>query len=358
MGEFRMKNKYDKSIFENVWITRLLSLFVAVLLFFYVYSENYGLTTTPGNNAISTTRRETISNLPIQVNMDTDRYFIAGLPETVVLSLSGPESVIVQTISADDFSIVTEDLDAMGPGQHTIQLIAENISDELNYTITPSRVNVTIEEKETIESPVEVRFDSGAVDDQYIAGEPILSHNTVTITGPTSTIDRIYRIYVRVPAEGVITTNVIASPVVQVEDRDGNKLNVKVDPQEIRVEIPVKAYEKKVPIKLEKTGTPAEGKKVEVELVGDGEVTIKGNRNLLADIEEAVAKVDVTGIKTNTVLNVPVTIGVPTAVLTPDQVQVNVTVTEVKSESKEDVKPQTKPEEEKDDQATKPDNGE
>lgn len=342
MGEFKMSKNNNNNLLENVWIVRLISLLVSILLFGYVYSENYGLSTTNRNDAISTLRSETISNLPIQINMDTDRYFISGLPETVMLNISGPESVIVQTLSASDFNIVTEDLDLLGPGRHTVQLRVENLSEELTYQIVPSRVNVQIEEKVTIESSVEVRFDTDAVNDAYISKEPILNRESVIITGPASTVERIDRIYVRVPSENEITSTLKDTYVVQVEDEARNKLNVVVDPQEIEVQIPVEPYEKTVPIRLVQTGTPVSGKKYQLSLARTENVVLTGNQKLLADVDEVVVEVDVSAIRS--------TVAVTAAVLpldlagtdvVPKQVEVNVTVENTQTEETSDRSNQT-----------------
>ncbi len=333
MGEFKMSKNNNNNLLENVWVVRLISLLVSILLFGYVYSENYGLSTTNRNDAISTLLSETISNLPIQINMDTERYFISGLPETVMLNISGPESVIVQTLSASDFNIVTEDLDLLGPGRHTVQLRVENLSEELTYQIVPSRVNVQIEEKVTIESSVEVRFDTNAVNDAYISKEPILNRESVIITGPASTVERIDRIYVRVPSENEITSTLKGTYVVQVEDEARNKLNVVVEPQEIEVQIPVEPYEKTVPIRLVQTGTPVSGKKYQLSLARTENVVLTGNQKLLADVDEVVVEVDVSAIRS--------TVAVTAAVLpldlagtdvVPKQVEVNVTVENTQTE--------------------------
>ena len=333
MGEFKMSKNNNNNLLENVWIVRLISLLVSILLFGYVYSENYGLSTTNRNDAISTLRSETISNLPIQINMDTDRYFISGLPETVMLNISGPESVIVQTLSASDFNIVTEDLDLLGPGRHTVQLRVENLSEELTYQIVPSRVNVQIEEKVTIESSVEVRFDTDAVNDAYISKEPILNRESVIITGPASTIARIDRIYVRVPAEGEITSTLKGTYVVQVEDEARNKLNVVVEPQEIEVQIPVEPYEKTVPIRLVQTGTPVSGKKYQLSLARTENVVLTGDQKLLADVDEVVVEVDVSAIRTTAVVTAAVLpLDLAGTDVAPKQVEVNVTVENTQAE--------------------------
>lgn len=326
-----MKKK-EENLFENTWIIRMIALLIALLLFGYVYSENYGLSTTNRNDAISTNRNETISNLPIQINMDTSQYFLSGLPETVVLTLSGPESVLVQTLSAGDYNIVTEDLNLLGPGRHTIQLRAENISDNLSYQLTPSRVNVEIEEKVTIESPVQVIFDASGVEEEFIAGDPKLSKDTVIITGPSSTIERIDRIYVRVAPDSLIDSDINMNAVIQVEDSFKNKLNVTVEPQELNVQIPIKAYEKTVPLVAKQKGTAEAGKTYEFSILDDGDVTINGNRNLLADIDEVSIDVDVTGIKADTIVTLPVQLPFKASSVVPKEVQVNIKVSTTKKE--------------------------
>lgn len=333
MGESQMSKK-NKDLFENVWVVRLISLLVSILLFGYVYSENYGLSTMNRNDSISTLRNETISNLPIEINMDTDRYFISGLPETVMLNISGPESVIVQTLSASDFNIVTEDLDLLGPGRHTVQLRVENLSEDLTYQIVPSRVNVQIEEKVSIESPIEVIFDTNSVDEAYVAQDSVLNRDTVIVTGPASTIDRIDRIYVRVPTESNLTATVDDTLVVQVEDQSRNKLNVVVEPQEIEVEIPIVPYEKTVPIKLVQKGTPVSGREYDLSLVRNENVTLTGSKKALADIEEVIVEVDISNIRTTTVVKANVVpLDIVGTDVTPKEVEVNVAVKTTETEA-------------------------
>ena len=323
-----MRKQQDDKFLENKWVVRGLSFVISLLLFAYVYSENYGWSTSTSNSSISTSKRETISNVPIQVNIDTDEYFISGLPETVVLTLTGPESVLVQTISAADYRIVTEDLDELGPGNHTIQLTAENLSNEIDYAITPSRVNVVIEERVAIESTVEVRFDESLVDPLYLAGVPELSADTVTLTGPASTISRVDSVYVTVAAENGLTNTVNMNTVVQVVDASGNKLNVSVDPQEISVRIPISLYGKEVPLVIQQIGVPLEGKIYTIEVDGESSVTLTGDKSVLADIDEVILPVSVTGVESNTTQTLTIPVPNDTLTATPTTIKVNIRVSD------------------------------
>jgi YbbR domain-containing protein len=326
-----MRKQQDDKFLENKWVVRGLSFVISLLLFAYVYSENYGWSTSTSNSSISTSKRETISNVPIQVNIDTDEYFISGLPETVVLTMTGPESLLVQTISAADYRIVTEDLDELGPGNHTIQLTVENLSNEIDYAITPSRVNVVIEERVAIESPVEVLFDESLVDPLYLAGVPELSVDTVTLTGPASTISRVDSVYVTVAAENGLTNTVNMNTVVQVVDADGNKLNVSVDPQEISVRIPISLYGKEVPLVIQQIGVPLEGKIYTIEVDGESSVMLTGDKAVLAEIDEVILPVSVTGVESNTTQTLTIPVPNDTLTATPTTIKVNIRVSDAAS---------------------------
>jgi len=320
-----MKKK-DTDFFEKKWFLLGISLLVAILLFTYAYSENYGLSTINRNSSISTSKQETISNVPIQVDIDTDRYFISGLPETVVLTLKGPESVLVQTISAADYKVVSEDLNSLGAGKYTVQLRVENLSNEIEYQITPSRVNVVIEERVSINSPVEVRFDESLVDPQYKAANPTLSADTVTLTGPASTIARVENVYVTVPAENGLTNSINMNTVVQVEDSDGTKLNVSVEPQEVNVNIPITPYGKEVPLVLQQIGIPAANKEYTIEISGDDVITLTGESSLLEGINQVALPVSVTGIEENTTQTIVIPVPNEALLVTPVSVMVTITV--------------------------------
>ena len=232
----------------------------------------------------------------------------------------------MQTISAADYRIVTENLDELGPGTHTIQLTAENLSNEIDYAITPSRVNVVIEERVAIESPVEVRFDESLVDPKYLAGVPELSVDTVTLTGPASTISRVDSVYVTVAAENGLTNTVNMNTVVQVVDASGNKLNVSVDPQEISVRIPISLYGKKVPLVIQQTGVPLEGKVYTIDVDGEASVTLTGDKSILADIDEVFLPVSVTGVESNTTQTLTIPVVNDTLTATPTTIKVNIRV--------------------------------
>ena len=68
--------------FNNTWFTRIFSFILAIGLFFFVNLENQTrFQSTAPTDGASITSTEIITNLPIEVNINTDQYFVSGIPD-------------------------------------------------------------------------------------------------------------------------------------------------------------------------------------------------------------------------------------------------------------------------------------
>jgi YbbR domain-containing protein len=133
-------------------------------------------------------------------------------------------------------------------------------------------------------------------------------------------------VYVTVAAENGLTNTVNMNTVVQVVDASGNKLNVSVDPQEISVRIPISLYGKKVPLVIQQTGVPLEGKVYTIDVDGEASVTLTGDKSILADIDEVFLPVSVTGVESNTTQTLTIPVVNDTLTATPTTIKVNIRV--------------------------------
>ena len=197
---------------DNPWITKLVALIFAITLFSFVALENQSrIRSTSPTDGASITSSEVITNLPIDINIDRDLYFVSGIPETATIRLEGPQAVLTQTLATQSFNIETPDLNQMGPGRHTVQLEAEGLSGQLNYSIMPAELTLEIEEKVIEEHDVRVEFNENAhLADGYTADDPVLSDESVTISGAASTMEQISDVMVVVmPEESDITTDIV-----------------------------------------------------------------------------------------------------------------------------------------------------
>lgn len=289
---------------SNPWISRLISFMFAILLFTFVQSKNNTqMRTTSPTNGASVTSVEVVTDIPISIDVDRDKYFVSGLPETATLRLEGSQSILTQTLATRNFEITTPDLNDLGPGTHVIKLQAKKLSNSLTYSIMPAEVTVEIEEKAVEDHAVSVEFNSSALAEGYAAKKPIVNPETVRISGAKSTIEKISEVSVIVMPDGnSIDEDIEMTLPVLVFDKNGELLNVNLEPSQVTVTIPVEGTSRNIPIVLRQTGDAHPDFTYELELA-DGErnnATVTGKEEMLKSLENLPLEVDVSGVTEST----------------------------------------------------------
>jgi len=325
---------------ENPWISKLIALFFAIVLFSFVAYENESrnLSTNPTDGA-SITSSEVITNLPIDINIDRDAYFVSGIPETATIRLEGPQAILTQTLATQNFTIETPDLDELGPGNHTIELEVEGISNQLEYSVMPAEVILEIEEKRVEDHEVRVEFNEYAhLEDGYRAEDPVLSNETVTVSGALSTMEEISDVMVVVmPEGGSITEDIEMTLNVLVIDSTGDPLNVNISPQQIDVTIPVRGTQRTLPIVLEESGVPNEDYEYALEIAqGEKEnVTITGESDTIEELNNFVVEVDVSGVTESTIRTIPLNLPEGISETEPEELDVLIRVNKAETDEPE-----------------------
>lgn len=324
---------------QNPWPSRLLSVVFAVLVFSFVHYENNSrIQSTSPSNGASITSVEVLTDIPIGIDINQDQYFVSGIPETATIRLEGPQPILTQTLATRNFDIVTPNLNELGPGTHVVQLKAEGMSNQLDYSIMPSEVSVVIEEKMVSEYDVNVEFDTAYLEDGYQAELPQLSQDTVVISGAASTIEQIHQVsVVVVPEEGNITEDFEITLPVLVFDSAGELLNVNIEPSQLNVYIPVEGTQKDLPVALRETG--AENSELQYTLeIAQGEpesITVTGEQDVLEGMDNFVVEVDVSGITESTLRTIPLTMPDGVTETTPEELDVVIRVSPVEEEETE-----------------------
>lgn len=297
--------------FDHPWVRRIFSVIVAIALFAFVNYENQSrFQTSDQNHGASIQGSEIITNLPIEVNVDPERYFVSGVPDSATLRLEGPQAVLFQTVATQSFTVTTPDLNELGEGTHSIELQVEGISSDLTASISPPVINITIEEKvvEEYELSVEISEDLSLAEG-FEVSEPNLANNFVTVSGSASTMERIDRVVVEVTSDETdIKSDILLSAPVLVLDEDGTPLNVNVNPSSVEIHAPVVRNQKQIPVVLnEGTGRLAEyNYTVSLNDSESEMVTVKGDPTAIAEISNLPITVDFDGITESTVVTIPV----------------------------------------------------
>ena len=316
-------------LYNSPWFTKFIAFAFAILLFTYVnYENNSKLLTTNPLNGVSTSSSKIITNLPIVVDIDQDKYFVSGFPETASIEISGPTNIVSQTSANKAFDIAAQNLDELGVGTHTINLVAEGLSSDLNYTITPSKIAIEIKEKRVESFKVQVIFDESKLAKGYIAEEPVLNYDTVEVSGAVSTIEKIESIQAVVPLSEEIKTDFKKIVSVEALDANGNQLDVIIDPKEVTVSIGIKLNSKSVPVKLIKSGVSETDYDYELGIEDEENtvVDLMGTPEILSNLSSFPLEVDVTGIKETTTKEVDLPLVEGLSSITPEKIKIRITV--------------------------------
>lgn len=248
-----MRPNLEKTLYS------LLCLLLAILLAVYV-GEQRGTNITRGGQVdgkigdfkgLVSTKKATI-NAPLQLNgLDTDKYYVAGAPETVKIEVEGAAALVTTAQNTKNFQVYA-DLTDLDVGEHQVKLKESGLNDGLTFKIIPERLDITIAKRATASHDVEVTFNKSAIAEGYHTGKVSSSVDKVEISGRADAVWAVDRVIANVQMNRDTTESVNQSVVLQAVDANGTPINVTISPQIAKVEIPIEAGEgnRDIPIKF------------------------------------------------------------------------------------------------------------
>ena len=304
------------------WFMKIGAFVVAFLLFIQVNSDPDNITNTQTKDGSTL-----INDVPVEIYYDTDNLIVGGAPDTVGITLEGPESIVNVTRNKMDFEIYI-DLSDAEIGSQRVPIEVKGLSDKLDYNLTQAYADVTVEEKVTEEYEVEAEFDKSILGEGYQAGTPVIDPVNVEITGAKSLIDQIAIVRASVNTDGPVTKDISTEAAVQAYDVNMNKLDVAINPASVNITIDVSSPSKEVSLKPVQKGTASDGITIEDVKLDVNKVTIYGDVSVLDDVKEIEIPVDISDIKKDTVLDVPVSLPDGVVGSSADSVKVTIDVKE------------------------------
>jgi len=304
---------------ESKWFMRILALLLALLLFTSVH-DNQNLF-----KNIKSNKGEATIQMPVVLYYDEENTVVSGVPKTVEVALSGPNNLVEFAKSSKDFSVYM-DLSNAKIGRQRVKLKTKGLSDKIKATISPSMVEVSVQEKVTVEKPITAEFNSDLLAEGFEAGQPTVDPKTVKITGAKDVIDKISYVRAALNVNKNVDADITKNAWVQVLDRNFNKLDVSVDPGTVQVTVPVKNPSKTVPITINPTGTEKDGVVIDSISTEPKNVTIYGRSDVLKSMDALTLDVDISKIDKDTDLTVPIKSPKGVNKLDPGSVKVKVKV--------------------------------
>lgn len=277
-----MNNKF---INKDVTI-RILSVMLALLLWFYVITEQ--------NPEI--TKDITIPvRLINTVFIEKSSMVLANDPNSfkVTLKLKGKNNVL------DKLNETTVDAiaDMEGhrlKGENFLKININGIPEDVNVMLkSPESLKVLLESKVSIQKSVQVNI-MGNPSHGLAAMTPVIAPNDVVITGAESQISKIHSVRVDVDIASVNAEVKKILPVRALDESGKDIQNINIEPSNIEVSIPIENT-KRVGLEMDLTGQPAIGYVVSNISVFPEEILVTGKQQTLAGINLIkTEKIDIT----------------------------------------------------------------
>lgn len=314
---------------DSKWTLRLTALGLALLLFFTVRSES---NPAQSNNQIDTQGSfEILRDVPLEVFYDDAALIVTGVPETVDVTIQGSSKDVTQATLFKDFTVFA-DLESLSTGQHQVALQHENLSDNLTVTIEPALVEVTIDEKVSKEFTIEPEINTRLIGENYSLRSIQVAPNKVLVTGAKKVVESINAVKATASPDEVINDDFTQLVNVKVLDRDLNRLNVTTSPEQVRVDVSLEPYSKRVPLVLSEQGELPDGLTLEHISLQQQSAKLYGTKSFIESLAEYAIDIDLSKIKQSGTqkITIPLKDGVTST--EPTSVTVEIDVSEKEEE--------------------------
>ncbi|GAA0311286.1 YbbR domain-containing protein [Gracilibacillus halotolerans] len=277
---------------EKPWAIRLVSLFLAVLLFAVAaFDQNINDGSTDSRTpSTATNETQTLEDVPIQVEIDEENYVVSGIPDTVTVTLQGPVSLVTPVAVRRNFEVFVN-LENLDVGTHLVPIEYNGIPSKVNVYIEPEEIEVIIEERATKEFTANVDLiNRDKIEAGYEIANVYTEPSTVELVGSKSAIDRAAIVKAFIDVTGMNESQTIDNVPVKVYDTEGNELNVRVNPPTLKVTLDVKSPNKSVPISLKTENELPDGIQLLSMDLETEEVQVFAPEDFLGTLEEMATK--------------------------------------------------------------------
>ncbi len=281
---------------ESKWGLRFVALILAV---FFFLSVNNVFGNIFNSDDISQKSSKTIQDVPVEVICNHKDFHVTKVPENVDVNLSGPQSKLIKIENTKDLK-VTVDLSGKKAGEYHKKFQVKGIDSDISYNIKPKRADVNLEKKITKKMHVQPDVSQSNIDPKYKVSKQSISPETVKVTGGEQQLKKIAYLKANFKNSTKITKDTNDVAEVNAFDKELNKLNVSIKPNEVNLKVAVESFSKKVKVHIKTIGKLADDKELDNIKLNDKEVEIYGSRDDLQNINEVIAEVDLDKISEST----------------------------------------------------------
>lgn len=223
--------------------------------------------------AIATTNSESfpraIENVPVVIELsqtaqkDGMKVF-SPTNATATVYIKG-NSLIVRQIQSSDLQVVAPLASTItAPGTYTFNLVAQKtgtLTDFETVSVSPNQAVISVDRYKEKTFPIEtdIKYPSNyQSDSSYFVSAPVLSSDTVTVSGPEKEVSQVNRVAIQYDVSGTLTESKSFTSDLILYDANGNKITgnrLKLSVPKVDVTIPVLSR-KVIPLTVNFTNKP------------------------------------------------------------------------------------------------------
>ncbi len=272
-------------LFNNDRFVLIFSVFVAIVLWFVMATVN------------TEERPRVIYDVPISVELSKEAkeqgYQVFEQSDmTAKVSVTG-NSLVVNQLTKNDVKVEAQVSSNNGSGKFTVNLVATKQSQLTDYKIAsvdPGSVIINVDKyKEvTLDISKEIKY---TVNDDYFVNSPVLSFDTVTLSGPEAEIAKVSKVSVAYTVREPLTETVKFTTKLVLQDANGNEIpnsdeliHFSNDVNEVEVTIPVLSRAT-VPIDVTYTNKPEKLDLTNIMRMDYQSIEVGGSKQDLANLK-------------------------------------------------------------------------
>jgi len=299
LDKFSKEGKYIEKILVRKNSLVIISLILALVIFFVVDNES---------NILTETSAEVVYNQTVIAEYNEEAYVIEGLPETVDITLIGRRSdlYLAKQISSHN---VTVDLTGLDEGVHKVKLQYTQAIQSVEYKLDPSEATIVISKKESEKKLISSDIlNSDKLDETYSVKSVSLSRDEVVVKGTSQTIESIASIKALVDVSEISNAKVGENELTHVPlmayDKTGNPVEVELVPSSVDVKVNIVSPKAELPVKIIPKGSVIFGKAISNMTSDISTITVYGDEDVINEMENFEIEVDVDGLGADKEYNV------------------------------------------------------
>ncbi len=284
-----------EGLFNKPHSLLIFSLIIAVFAFLVVDHK--------ANNLVET-ESEMLSQQPVTVIYNKEKYVVEGIPENVDIILMGRKSDLYLAKQLGEHKVVL-DLSDYKTGEYNVKLKYNHSVESVTYRLIPSSVTVKISEK--VSSVKTLTYDllnQDKLDSKLNVSEVKLKESEVYVKGSSETLARVATVKALID---VSTLNLTTSGTFEIDslpmvayDENGKLVdNVEIVPSTAAASIKVDSYYVDLPVEVVPNGTFATGYAISSATSSVSSVRVYGDQAILSKLTSITAEIDVEGLNSD-----------------------------------------------------------